>query len=295
MLIKATALLLIGTGMIGVFAGVELFARRAGIMQVPLYRRDQSLGYIPVPDQNGIWRGRNAWAFNDRSMGTAVPFAPAAEDVFLLGDSIVFGGVHRSSDQTLGAQIEEGLKLRVWPLSAPSWALWNEVAAFRQIPGATVPSTLVLVLNSEDFQSPSRWRSEFTHPTHQPAFATIYLARKYIGGRMKSRLRQVFGRSAPPEAELEKRVAADGSVALLKSFVHDHPGRVVVVLYPRRSEIDQEPALFDMISQAIGARAEIVRPSHDHRWNSSLYEDRIHPNARGVTLLAALIAEQVRR
>ncbi|MDB5694599.1 MAG: hypothetical protein JWN21_142 [Sphingomonas bacterium] len=72
---------------------IEVIAQASRVTDVPLYRADRRIGYIPVPNQAGAFVWTNGWAFNDLSMGTPRRFvAGLPRRVLLIGDSIVLGG-----------------------------------------------------------------------------------------------------------------------------------------------------------------------------------------------------------
>jgi len=48
---------------------VSTVVRASGVLDFPTYQVDNGIGYIPSPDQKGMFLHLNDWAFNDRSMG----------------------------------------------------------------------------------------------------------------------------------------------------------------------------------------------------------------------------------
>ncbi len=60
----------------------------------------------------------------------------------------------------------------LWPISAGSWALRNELAYLRVNPDVvTQIDALVFVFNSGDFAEASSWKCELTHPRTKPNLA----------------------------------------------------------------------------------------------------------------------------
>lgn len=160
----------------------EVGVRLAGFVDFPLYEANAVMGYIPAASQSGSFLNKNTWRFNELHMG-AVPFKPTRNNVLLVGDSIVLGGNPLSETDRLGPKLQKILPLdvSVWPISAGSWALRNELAWLRANPDVVDKvSAIVFVVNSGDFGEASSWSCELTHPTHKPTLALFYLVEKYV-------------------------------------------------------------------------------------------------------------------
>ena len=272
--------------------GAELASRLSGITDVPLYLADPDLGYVPAPNQSGAFLVRNDWVFNELSMGTT-RFAPDPRcNLLLVGDSIVYGGnPYRQADK-LGPQLERRVDCRVWPISAGSWALLNEIA-YLELHLEDVARKMngtVLVLNSGDFGAPSMWTSELTHPTRRPASALLYALQRY--GPSWPNTRNEDPAVMPDrdwEAEWGRRLA--GLQSRLGS-------PITIMLYPNREEL-ADPALrarrFERprgLLREAGITA-IVDLADDRRWTGALYRDVIHPTVEGTSVLAEAIADVV--
>jgi len=160
----------------------EVAVRWAGMVDFPVYDADARLGYIPSAGQQGRFLNRNAWSINDRHMGTPLPFKPGAEgNVLLLGDSIVWGGNALAEADRLGPQLQGRLKARVWPVSAGSWSLQNQLEYLDQNPDVVAAAdTVVFVLNSGDLGPASSWGCTHSHPRERPWLALAYLTNKYV-------------------------------------------------------------------------------------------------------------------
>lgn len=262
------ALLLCGM-MLALIAG-EVAARLAGVGDFPLYLADEEVGYIPAPSQQGAFLGRNSWAFNEHSMGVSESYAPQPEDIMLVGDSLVLGGNMIDQPDKLGPRLEAATNCDVWPLSAGSWGLRNELAALRRDPSLSIPQTLVLVLNSADFAAPSRWRSELTHPRSKPVSVLAYAIRKRFFSP---------GEPAPPPQDPRWRAELDG-------FLQAYPGRVIAVAYPALDELDRSSSPIP----ALPARIAVIDPRTSPGWDPADYADSIHPTASANAELAAMIA-----
>lgn len=272
--LAVVVLLMVGAGV------AEVAARCLGVDDFPVYDADPALGYVPAANQNGAFLNRNRWAFNDRHMGTARPFAPGKSDILLVGDSIVYGGNMVDQPDKLGPSLEQATGCKVWPLAAGSWALLNELAAIRQQPDVTRLGTIIFVLNSGDFGKASVWRNPYSHPRNRPRLSSVFAVhKKFFPVRENVK-------SAP-----SKMAAAQWRRELSK-LSSTYTGKMVFVRFPNREELaaqaDRFPA--EVIEPAKGAS---INPMDDGRWGPELYRDDIHPSAEGNRVLAGIIADQV--
>jgi hypothetical protein len=162
------------------FLASEWLLRLFRVDDVILYRKDAQVGYIPIANQTGRFFNRIRFVFNDRSMGVGEPFDLKPADVILIGDSIVNGGVQIDQPERLGPQLQAILERRVWPLSAASWALGNELKALYQIPDFNRAAAIVFVNNYDDFRTPSVWKNDIEHPARKPRLVSLYVLRKLL-------------------------------------------------------------------------------------------------------------------
>lgn len=278
MLLLAFALLALGLA--------EGAIRWSGITRVPLYRPDAALGYVLAPSQSGRWRNRLHWAVNERGMPTGRRFEPRADDIVLLGDSVVLGIPQFDLSHTVAAQVEAATGHRVWPIAAGSWALTNELralaATFAQVPEAAGIGTLVVISNADDFGAPSVWKSDITHPRNVPALESAFLIGKAY--------RRTF-----PADELHPASPAQGAerARLLKRLMATYRGRMLWLLYPRRDRLGcAAPELF-ALGRELAARATVVDIAAAPGWNVAAYRDIYHPNEAGNAMLARIIVQNL--
>ncbi|MGU5731348.1 hypothetical protein ACV1DR_20970 [Aeromonas jandaei] len=125
------------TGVVLGLALIEIGIRISGIIDFPLYDADNHIGYIPKPNQSGSFLRTHDWQFNSLSMG-ATEFRPTDKDTdtLLIGDSIVLGGNPYKQGDRLGPQLQLIHGGNVWPISAGSWALRNELVYLNLHPEA---------------------------------------------------------------------------------------------------------------------------------------------------------------
>lgn len=261
---------------LGVIA--EVGVRLAGLTDVPLYSADNHIGYIPAPSQSGSFMDSHDWAFNELSMGTAEPFRPDERtDILLIGDSVVLGGNPYRQGDRLGPQLAQATGDTVWPISAGSWALQNELTWLEDHPAVLASvDRIVFVLNGGDFGEPSSWRSELTHPRSRPFSAAAYLASKYV---LKPRPPAIAPDMAVRIEDWRKDFAAMAAAT-------DAP--IIVLLYPDRAGKDDTSPGRELL--ALGAD-RIVDLAADPRWNDTYYRDDIHPSPAGTAVLARIIQE----
>lgn len=266
---------------------IEIAIRLSGIVDFPLYDANNKIGYIPKPNQSGSFLRSHDWQFNSLSMG-APEFKPTASvDVLLIGDSVVLGGnPYRQADR-LGPQLQKISGENVWPISAGSWALRNELHYLNS--HLTVVSSidqLIFVLNSADFEEASSWSCEETHPRSHPVYATAYVIKKYL-----------YNWSPCKATPVDLKVPSGDWKAELKEFLQNNPTigkKVSFFLYPDKAEATNETLraqkLEDYATElAVSGAEEIFSVGRDPRWNELFYRDGIHPTEKGTEVLAHII------
>lgn len=272
-----------------VLAAIEVGVRVCGISDVPLYIADQEIGYLPRPSQTGSFLRRNDWQFNSLSMGADEFIPSGAVDTLLLGDSIVFGGNPYRGEERLGPQLSRLLGQPVWPVSAPSWSLRNELAYLRRYPQvADASDQIIFVLNSGDFSQASSWACERIHPRSRPMFRALFVLRKYVydWDDCTHSPQALIVPDGSWKEELE-RVVVDA---------HSRGSPVLFFLYPERSELADKDELAKLESRAGEIQrlgfdtTPVFSVGRDPRWVAELYRDGIHPTAEGYRVLAQIIA-----
>lgn len=276
------------TGVVLGLALIEIGIRISGIIDFPLYDADNHIGYIPKPNQSGSFLRTHDWQFNSLSMG-ATEFRPTDKDTdtLLIGDSIVLGGNPYKQGDRLGPQLQLIHGGNVWPISAGSWALRNELVYLNLHPKVVAAvDELIFVLNSGDFAEASSWACEETHPRSYPIYATTYVVKKYIYNWNSCG-------AIPSEFKVTK---GDWRVELRRFLQSEHvmKKKVSFFLYPDKEEISNDKLMHQRLElhsielAAVGAN-KIYSVGRDPRWNSDLYRDGIHPTERGTKALALII------
>jgi len=271
----------------------EMLVRCLGLIDFPVYEANSMIGYIPAAGQHGSFLNKNKWEFNSLHMGASEFTPSSALDVLLVGDSVVFGGNGYRQQDRLGPVLQDNLQaslpgVAVWPISAGSWALRNELAWLRQNPQVPAQVDRVLfVVNTGDFGEASSWSCEATHPRTKPTVALWYLFNKYVYA-FEACSHVPAGLQVPP-----------GNLATeLKSFLLLYSDKTAFVLYPDRAETEN-PALAQArfaaglaLLTASGARSIVQLAGNEH-WRIEFYKDEIHPSSEGDRVLGSILAKVV--
>lgn len=218
----------------------EAGLRLSGIADFPLYDADSVIGYIPKASQSGVFLRKNDWAFNTEHMG-AVEFSPTdAIDDLLVGDSVVLGGNPYKQNDRLGPRLSKILKEPVWPISAGSWSLRNELIYLRLHPEVVQGvDRIIFVLDSGDFEEASSWSCEETHPRTYPFLVSMYVFKKYI-----------YNWSPCGEVPRYLKVSTGNWQLELHGFISSEQVRgkpIFFILYPDKAEVlDSNKLQYDL-------------------------------------------------
>lgn len=281
--IAGAAVILMVGGVIVAEAGL----RFAGFTDFPLYEADNRIGYIPAANQSGSFLNSRDFATNADHMGTADPFNPGPGlDVLLVGDSIVWGGNPYRASERLAPQLEAASDAKVWPISAGSWSLVNELNYLEDHPHVVGGSDrIVFVLNNADFGTPSSWRDPLTHPRQAPISALQYGLQKYV-------LKQ---QTPPTPAELV--VPDENPLEKLTAFLDGCACEADFWIYPTKAELlgteaglTVEQMRADLVGRGSVAPERVHLVQDIPGWRENLYKDSIHPTPEGFGVLAQGIA-----
>lgn len=282
--------LIVGSIIILILAILELGARLTRISDFPLYEANNKIGYIPKANQSGQFLWTHDYKFNKYHMG-ADAFKPSnAEDILLVGDSLVLGGNPLKQSERLGPTLARKLNLAVWPISAGSWGMRNELIYLKSNPNVVKNiDTFVFVWNSGDFEKASSWSCELTHPKNAPISAFLYVFQKYVYN----------WQACNGEIKPEYLVAGGDWHQELKAFL-DSPAmkekNVKAFLYPDVNEENDLNLMKDKLDSHIdeihqAGISNIISVGHDSRWNTSYYRDGIHPSGKGNEILADIMTK----
>ena len=276
------------------FLILEIGTRLTRITDFPIYEANNKIGYIPHASQHGKFIWSHDWIFNEYHMG-ADTFKPTnSEDVLLIGDSIVLGGNPLKKSERLGPTLQRKLNRAVWPISAGSWGMRNELIYLNSNPDVVKNiDTFIFVWNSGDFDQASSWSCEITHPTHQPISAFLYAFQKYVYSYKKCN-----GQIKP-----EYLVRSGDWHTELKAFINSSAmknKKVIAFLYPDINEQKDANLMKQMLDSHINEIHEagiqdVISIGQDSRWGLSNYRDVTHPSGQGNSVLADIIANPQRQ
>jgi lysophospholipase L1-like esterase len=281
----------------------ELLIRQKGVMDFPLYDVDQEIGYIPRPNQNGMYLNRISWRVNGKNM-TAGAWRPDEKpDLLLIGDSVVWGGEEYRHEEKLGPQLQAQLPdWSVWSVGASSWSISNEIAYLQRNPDVVEAADLILwVLNSGDFGPRALFVTDANTPRSRPWSANLYALRKYVlPAGFKQWVRGGVWLLFPNPQE--PMVDPKDSVARLEKFLQElgaNGKKTLILLYPSRTELEQRKGALDEFLQTLrGIQSpglEVLDGRTLEAWGEGNYRDGIHPTVEGNNRLAHSLAKEVNR
>ena len=161
----------------------EAGIRLGGLVDVPTYRVNDTIGYIAAPSQSGDFLDKNTWVFNERSMGIAAHWdASKRPNLLLIGNSIVVGGNHNDQSTKLGPLLQKEVSERwsVWPIAMGGWTNINETAYLESNPDVTAAANVfVWEYMRGGLSRLAPWGGEYVFPQHRPLCATCYVFRRY--------------------------------------------------------------------------------------------------------------------
>jgi len=275
--------------LISITISAEAIVRGFGLVDFPLYDVDPVLGYVPKASQSGSFLNKNSWQFNSLHM-SSLEFIPTKNrNILLVGDSVVLGGNSYRQEDRLGPQLNKIGLGEIWPISAGSWALLNQLAWLKKNPEVVnIVDDIVFVLNSDDFSEASSWRCELTHPTSKPPIALVYLFKKYIYS---------FGECDKPLSEWLKVMPGDVELEF-KLFALNHTDKIIVFLYPDLAEMNNEELRSLRVIEQVeffsnSGVFNVFDISADPLWSTQYYRDGIHPTSQGNQVLSKIIARKL--
>ncbi|MFT4080247.1 hypothetical protein [Rhodomicrobium sp.] len=269
-----------------VVVAAEASVRIAGLADVPVRSANPTTGYIPLANQSGRFL-LNDWTINNLSMISRKTYPGEREPIIVAGDSVVFGGNPLAQSERVGERLDAISPFDVFAIADGSWSFKNELAYFissKKLIGS--PKKIVFVLNSADFDAPSSWRCNSTHPTSSPVSHLYFAVRKYAFPDCEA--------STPSELVVKD----PDLVEEVNKFLDDYRDTdVSIVLYPTTDEFKSGESFRGKLTgseERFSRKIKIVDLVEIYRgdasaWNLRFYKDEIHPNAEGAAALANFI------
>jgi hypothetical protein len=275
--------------------------RYSGLVDFPLYAKDSAIGYIPAPKQSGSFLNKNAWVFNDRSMGTAAPWNPGAKpNLLLLGNSIVMGGNPYDQADKLGPLLQERLgdKIAVWPIAAGAWSNVNQSVYLQRHPDVLKAADFfVWEYMNGGFSQLSPDRGQYVFPHERPLLASWYVLRRYVLPRLidfnMDELPPTGQSRAENVRQFEALVAAMsvGGGKKVPGVIFMYPGKAEYLAMQQGVDYAPDRAVLERIARTYGL--QLIDVARQAEWHVDLYRENTHPTALGNQVLAAMLAKAV--
>jgi hypothetical protein len=280
---------------------LEIFIRAEGIVDFPIYDRDQNFGYFPRAQQAGNFRNVNHWVFNDRGMNVADSWKPSdRSDILFVGNSIVSGGNAYDQAERLPSRLKArlGQSCPVWPVAAGGWTAVNAVHYLQAHPELIEGSDFFIwELMEAQLGQANTWTSETRFPTHHPIWASGYVLRKIMSERYGWFTDPVTASIPDHEKNFD---AFEQMIRKLAQRARQSP-RGILVLYPERSQlaIARTGREWMIDRERLQRLAQVndvllVDLSRMAEWTEDLYWDQVHPNPFGNVILASTLGEVIR-
>lgn len=271
----------------------EASLRLLGIVDFPIYLKDSEMGYIQHANQSGKYLNKNEWRINDFHMFGEKYDSKIHPSIFLIGDSIVWCGNPYLYQDRLCIKLENVSGLKVWSVGAGSWSSWSEIAFIKRFQNIVDNSEfLVWIFNSGDFNEPTTWQSELTHPTHKPFSALAYVIGKFVLPQ------NLFGLKTTQESGNLNINQIQNTISFIKK-ISEKKKKTLIVLWPSEDELLNEKsreyyyAIKNDFEKLNSEKIRFIDILKLGVINPALYKDGIHPNPLGVSALATIISKNL--
>lgn len=276
-----TAELVAAALLVALALALELSLRLTGFGSFPLFERDEASVYRMRRNQAGYFRHRFAWNYDANGMRNDDTPPSFAETTLLIGDSIVDGGLGVDQSKTLAALARGISGENFYSVACHGWALANILPALEALPGWTTAKRLVFVLNSGDLDTIGGLGSELSFPTRRPIWLTLWIVRRQAFRRLHFR---------PPERAMHNAELRAENLAAFRKLLASYAGPVVIVRYAMRGENARSERYFEDLA-SLEPRVRLLEAADALGWADDCYADHIHPNARGLEVLAGHLCE----
>jgi lysophospholipase L1-like esterase len=281
----------VGVALASIATLFEIAARVSGLGYPVLSQKDEFCAYRFRPNQRRIVLGKhisyNRWS--QRSPDYDEAPAAGRMRVYLIGDSVVNGGVATDQADTVGAKLERELgNAEVLSASAGSWGMQNELGYIREF-GLFHSNVAVLEIGANDLdQLPStsdRVGVSPDYPDHRPAVALAYVFERMLLPRLGvyQGPSEIPASAGPAQVDANVR-AANEMVALFRQN-----SASAIVVYVPTSDNGIAGAKERFLSQL--RDCEVV--DFQLGWNRRYYRDANHLNETGNDALANAISRAI--
>lgn len=263
-----------------IFVLAETAARSLGVANDPLREANNITGYIPEASQSGRFIF-NDWTINSMHMISSAEFNTRGDEVLLVGDSIVFGGMRLSQQQRVGEQLDTMLgNETVYSIADGGWGFKNGLNFIEQnIEEIQGTETIIFVLNNADFSAPSSWRCMYDNPVERPFLHFWFF------------IRSVFFPACLDETPAGL-VVPDYNYLEKLQLIHDTlvATRIIIFLYQDKYEFMSDTSLKSQLDDGVFIYGEVFELiDYSDMWDANYYIDNIHPSAEGAAALAGIL------
>jgi hypothetical protein len=270
---------------------LEGLVRRMGLGAIPLLESSAHGGYRMRANQAGRFMRRFAWYYDANGMRNGAVPAGFAGTSLLVGDSVVDGGIRIDQEQSLAALAGRRMGEDFYCVACPGWSFANALAALRALPGWARAKRLIFVLNTGDFDTVARMGNSLSFPTRRPVWLALWLIRRQAYRRFQ-RFRRVGGEDDEvPKRFVDPQVRAS-NLADFRDLLNEYQGPVLLVRYPMLGEDARTEPFFEQLA-ALAPRIRIVEVADAQGWSDDCYADHIHPNAKGLEILARHLCREL--
>jgi hypothetical protein len=264
--------------------------RLLGVIDFPIYLKDSEMGYIQIPNQSGKYLNKNEWRINEFHFFGEKYDSKIHPSIFLIGDSIVWCGNPYLYQDRLCIKLENVSGLKVWSVGAGSWSSWSEIAFIKRFQNIVDNSEfLVWIFNSGDFNEPTTWQSQFTHPTYKPFSALVYIMGKFVLPQ------NLFGLKTTQESGNLNTNQIQNTISFIKK-ISEKKKKTLIVLWPSEDELLNEESrkiystIKNELEQIKSNKIDFIDIIELGVINPKFYKDGIHPNPIGVSVLSEIIS-----
>ncbi len=286
----------VAAGGLGLLVAMEVALRLVGLGDPAVAIVDDEIEYYPAPG-GSFHRFGHAITINRYGMRSPDfdKSEAVAGRVFLLGDSVVYGNHFLDQRETIAAQLSERLVGGAPPvaaIAASSWGPGNLLAYWRRF-GPFSGEAAVVVQSAHDRSDVPFTSADIIPYRTRSSLCALDDALQIVVERTR---RAVAGeRDAPRVLSYQERLSSsERALRALIGALKPRFRQVILLYHPTLSELRGETsgeaehfkALAAELGVAFGATLAEGRTQDEL---SSLFQDDIHPSARGAGVIAATL------
>ena len=236
--------------LLGIFAlflialiSTEIFLRMAlGLGSMILYREDNTMEYIPAPNQHSVRFG-NKVVYNEYSMRSLPIGANDGCIILGFGDSVLNGGTLTDQDSIATTIVEKQLQranadIRFLNISAGSWAPDN-CAAYLNKFGSFNAKMIILFVSSHDAYDNMTFEKTVgihkSYPKGQYPLALLELLDRYVQPRM---MNLIHGKNVEEDLMINKNgIGFNSGFDFFKEYAKKNQIPFLVCLHAESAEV----------------------------------------------------------